>query len=420
MSELKRPVELIIAGCGGRGAGYAVFAKQLPDKAKVVGVADPREHYRNTLARDHSVPESNVFKTWEDMAARAKFADAVLICTQDAMHRDPALAFAAKGYDILLEKPMAPDEQSCRDIVAAAKKAGVIFGVCHVLRYTSYTRALKKIVDSGAIGDVVCIQHSEPVGYWHQAHSFVRGNWRNERESSPMLLAKSCHDLDWIRHIMGRKITAVSSFGSLKHFRKDQKPAGAADRCLDCKVEDSCPYSAKRIYITERVAKGHTGWPVDVLTPDITLEGVTEALRTGPYGRCVYECDNDVVDNQVVNMEFEGGRTASFVMTAFSCGSRTTVVHGTKGQLKGDSSKIVHFDFLTNEEKTIDTNASDGTILGGHGGGDGGLMASFLSAVAGRDPSKIISGPDETLETHLAVFAAERSRKNGVVVRMPD
>ncbi len=413
-----KPVELIIAGCGGRGSGYAAFARKCPDRAKVVGVADPREYYRKTLASGHSVPEGNVFTTWEDMAARDKFADAILICTQDAMHRAPALAFAAKGYDILLEKPMAPDEQSCRDIVAAVRKADVIFGVCHVLRYTAYTKALKKLVDSGVIGDVVCIQHFEPVGWWHQAHSYVRGNWRNEQEAAPMLLAKSCHDLDWIRHIMGRKITTISSFGSLRHFRKEEKPQGAADRCLDCGIEANCPYSAKRIYIESRIMKNHTGWPVDVLTTDTTIEGVTRALRSGPYGRCVYACDNDVVDNQVVSMEFEGGRTASFVMTAFSHGSRTTVVHGTRGQIKGDSSKIVHFDFLTGAEKTIDTDAPDGSILGGHGGGDGGLMDAFVSAVAERDPSKILSGPDETLETHLAVFAAERSRKQGLVVKI--
>ncbi|NLB55566.1 MAG: Gfo/Idh/MocA family oxidoreductase, partial [Lentisphaerae bacterium] len=385
---------------------------------RIVGVADPRTYYRENLAKIHSVPRENVFKTWEDMAKRDKFADAVIISTQDNMHLDPSLAFAAKKYDILLEKPIAPDPQSCKKIVKSVKQANIIFGVCHVLRYTRYTMTLKKLIDDGVIGDVVCLQHSEPVGYWHQAHSYVRGNWRNEKDSSSMLLAKSCHDLDWIRHIMGKKFVAVSSFGSLKHFRKEEKPKGAAKRCLTCRIESTCPYSAKKIYLTDRVLKGHIGWPTNVLTTDLTVEGITKALKTGPYGRCVYECDNDVVDNQVVNMEFEGGRTATFIMTAFSHGPRSTTIHGTKGQLKGDSSNIIHFDFLTDKTTTYDTKAPDGSILGGHGGGDGGVMEAFIDAVRTRDQSKILSGPDESLETHLAVFAAEQARHRSSVVKI--
>ena len=168
-----------------------------------------------------------------------------------------------------------------------------------------------------AIGDIVSIQHLEPVGYWHQAHSYVRGNWRKESESSSMLLAKSCHDLDWIRYIMGARCVAVSSFGSLKHFRKEEKPSGAGERCLDCSYEPRCPYSALKIYLG-RIEKGQVEWPVNVITEDVSREGVQAALRDGPYGRCVYECDNDVVDNQVVNLLFEGGRTAAFTMTGFS------------------------------------------------------------------------------------------------------
>jgi predicted dehydrogenase len=231
-----------------------------------------------------------------------------------------------------------------------------------------------------------------------------------------MLLAKSCHDIDWIRYIMGARCTAVSSFGTLKHFRKQEQPAGAASRCVDCGVEASCPYSAIKIYIG-RVRQGHTGWPVSVLTPEVSEENVMEALRTGPYGRCVYDCDNDVVDNQVVNMLFEGGQTASFTMTCFNKGAhRETHVFGTKGHLHGDGSVIRHYDFLSGEEETIDTNAPDASILGGHGGGDLGLMASFVSAVAEKDGSQILSGPQETLESHLMVFAAEKARKDGTVI----
>lgn len=410
------PVSILVIGAGGRGTGYASFAAAHPDRARIVGVAEPRDFYRERLAQDHRIPAGQVFRDWKQAARRPRFADAVIIATQDAMHVAPAVAFARKGYHMLLEKPMAPTAAGCRKITDAVLDAGIVFAVCHVLRYTAYTQRLKQIVDSGAIGDVVSIQHLEPVGYWHQAHSFVRGNWRNETESSPMLLAKSCHDLDWIRHIMGAPCRRVSSFGSLYHFRPGQKPAGAADRCLECAVEPSCPYSARKIYLG-RVARGHTGWPVNVLTPDTTEAGVTEAIRTGPYGRCVYACDNDVVDHQVVNMEFEGGRSASFTMTAFTYGEgRQTRIFGTRGEIRGNSSAITLVDFLTDQTTEIDTRASDGSILGGHGGGDYGLMDSFIAAVATGDRSRILSGPRETLETHLMVFAAERARRRNRVV----
>jgi len=298
------------------------------------------------------------------------------------------------------------------------KDAGVIFAVCHVLRYTAYTRKIVEMIGDGLIGDVVSLQHLEPVGYWHQAHSFVRGNWRREDQSSPMLLAKCCHDLDWIRYVMGSDCQAVQSFGTLKHFRKDQKPDGAGDRCIECRIEPECPYSANKIYMS-RVQSGQTGWPVDILTPEVTEENVREAIRTGPYGRCVYECDNDVVDNQVVNMLFESGKTASMTMTAFTeAGGRKTRIFGTRGQIEGDGSTIRHFDFLTDTWTQVDVNSGDASILGGHGGGDYGLMQAFVDAVRTEDQSRVVSGPDETLETHMMVFAAEISKSETRVVQM--
>ncbi len=413
-----QPVRLIIAGCGDRGATYSQYAAAFPGKAEVVGVAEPRDFYRNRMARTHHVRSENVFTNWEQMAGREKFADAVIIATQDADHVGPAVAFMEKGYDILLEKPLAPNEPDCRRIVEAAVRNDVLFAVCHVLRYTAYTRQLKAIIDSGAIGEIVSIQHLEPVGYWHHADSFVRGPWRNEADSSNMLLAKSCHDLDWLRYIMGERCVKVSSFGGLYHFRPENHPSGAADRCLDCSVEPDCPYSARRIYLG-RLERGETGWPLNVLTSDVTVEGVTRALRDGPYGRCVYKCDNDVVDHQVVNMEFESGKTASFTMTGFTeVADRKTRIFGTRGEIYGNGSEIRVFDFLTEQKKVTETHTADVPILSGHGGGDFHLMESFVSAVAERDRTKILSGPQETLETHMMVFAAERARRENRVVEL--
>lgn len=413
-----QPVSLLIIGAGGRGAGYASFAAQFPDKAQVVGVAEPRQFYREDLAKRHAIPVENIFTDWRAAAAKARFADVAIIATQDKMHTEPLVALASKGYHLLLEKPMAPTPEECRRITEAVLKAKVIFAVCHVLRYTRYTRALKNILDSGRIGEIVSIQHVEPVGYWHQAHSFVRGNWRNEKESSCMLLAKCCHDLDLIRHLVNNPCEAVSSFGNLKHFNRKNWPTGAADRCLDCPVESNCPYSALKIYLG-RVKEGKTGWPVNVLTPDVSAAAITTALREGPYGRCVYACDNDVVDHQVVNLVFRNGATAAMTMTAFGGGGRKTRIFGTRGEISGNSEQITVTDFLTDKSETIEVNKEDNTILGGHGGGDFGLMNSFIEAVAKNDRRLILSGVEETLESHMIVFAAEQARLTGQVVNVP-
>lgn len=410
-----KPVTLIVAGAGGRGTGYAGFATHRPQEAKIVGVAEPREFYRDRMIASHKISSANAVTDWREMAKRPRMADAVIIATQDRMHVEPAIAFAKRGYHILLEKPMAPTERECRAIVAAVKQARVMFAVCHVMRYTRYTRAVKAILASGRIGDIVSIQHLEPVGFWHMAHSFVRGNWRNEKKSSFMLLAKSCHDLDWLRHVVGDRCLNVSSFGHLKHFRKAERPKGAGTRCLSCRIEMTCAYSAKRLYLG-MAKKKQRWWPLDVVSPDTSVAAVTQALQTGPYGRCVWACDNDVVDHQVVNFEFAGRRTASFTMTGFTeMRDRETKIFGTKGEFRGDGRRIRIYDFLTRKTDEIDTEAKDGSILGGHGGGDLGLMESFVKALREKNPKLILSGPDESLESHLMVFAAERARRKGTV-----
>ena len=415
----KKPVTLVVIGAGSRGFTYAQYASENPELAQVVGVAEPRSYYRDRMAQEHQIPVENVTADWQELARRDRFADIVVIATPDKLHAEPAIAFASKGYAILLEKPMAPTAQDCRRIVQAVQAHGNLLAVAHVMRYTNYTQKLKELVDAGAVGEVVSIQHLEPVGYWHQAHSFVRGNWRNTAESSCMLLAKSCHDIDWLRYVIGKRCVQVSSFGSLKHFRKDQKPAqaGEALRCLDCAYEPDCPYSAKKLYLG-LLERGYSWWPLDVITPDLTPEGVRRALQEGPYGRCVYECDNDVVDHQVVNLLYEGGVTASFTMTAFTeQADRKTTIFGTRGELRGNGREITIYDFLTDQTKVIDTSAAE-SVASGHGGGDFGLMQRFIAAVASGDTSLILSGAQETLETHLTTFAAEQSRLEGRTIEV--
>ncbi len=417
-STSDKPVTAIVIGAGGRGMTYSTFALEAPERFQIVGAAEPKAYNRNWMQSNFNLPDSAMATDWQELASRPRMADVAIISTQDAMHAEPAIAFAQKGYAILLEKPMAPNEKDCARIIQVVKEAGVLFGVCHVMRYTRYTQMLKELVDSGAIGEIVSLQHLEPVGYWHQAHSFVRGNWRNTQESSFMLLAKSCHDLDWIRYIIGEHCLSVSSFGALKHFKKSEKPAAAGEalRCLSCAYEPQCPYSAKKIYLG-RLEKGETGWPVDVLAPDPSVETITAALENGPYGRCVYECDNDVVDHQVVNLLFEHDKTAVFTMTAFNrANHRKTGIFGTRGEIFGDGVNIEHFDFLTDQTRVISTEDADGSILGGHGGGDYGLINRFVEAVAKKNQNLILSGPDESLETHRMVFAAEQARLEHRVV----
>ncbi|XP_078616678.1 putative oxidoreductase YteT isoform X1 [Branchiostoma floridae x Branchiostoma japonicum] len=421
----RTPVSALIIGAGVRGETYAQYALNNSDRLQVVGVADPRLFRCRRLQHLYNIPEENVFSDWREAADREKFADCVVIATPDQLHRAPAVAFADRGYHILLEKPMAVTEEDCRQIVSACERNRVILSVCHVLRYYPPVQKIKELIDSGAIGDVVNIHHMEPVGFWHFAHSFVRGNWRNTADSSFSLLAKCCHDVDLIRYwLTGSRCIKVSSFGSLLHFTPENKPAGAAGRCLDCQVENTCPYSAKKIYL-RRVEQGQTGWPVSVVCPQepVDIESLTEALRTGPYGRCVYECDNDVISNQVVNFQFEGGQTACLNMVAFTqeIGERQTRIAGTKGELRCSGAGPVYlYDFLKQEETKHDCAAAPSSRMGDmlHGGADFFLMDAFVKAIQSGDRSHILTGPQDTLQSHLLVFAAEQARLQDRVIKI--
>lgn len=414
-----KQVTAIVVGAGARGTGYSNYALDFPDRLKIVGVADPRKFYRERIAKTHHVPGENVYLDWKDAAAAEKHADCVIIGTPDILHKEPAVAFASKGYHILLEKPMAVTPEDCKEIVDASKNGNTMLAVCHVLRYAPQSQKIKEVIENGLIGDVVNIQLLEPVGFWHFAHSYVRGNWRNEEQSCFSLLAKSCHDLDLILNWMGqRRCTAVSSFGSLLHFRSENKPQGAGSRCLDCTVEKSCQWSAKKIYLN-----GNKGFPVNRIVEVVDIENLTEALKSGPYGRCVYECDNDVMDNQVVNLQFEGGATVNFTMVAYTekvC-ARQVRIFGTKGQLTCDMdcNSISHFDFLSEHHDVIKPEVKEDagrSHLRGHFGADFYAMDAFVSAVGNNDPSIIETGPEESLASHLLCFYAEKARRENRVI----
>lgn len=414
----KNEISILLIGGGGRGTIYARLLQELRGRARLVGIAEPRDFFRNRITELHAIPAENVVTDWREFASREKFADAVIIATQDRMHLAPALTFAAKKYHILLEKPLATDLASCKKVVDAARENGVLLSVCHVLRYTEFTRKLKEILDAGAIGKIVSVQHLEPVGHWRFAHSFVRGAWRKEAESSPVLLAKSTHDLDWIRYIVDSPTRRVSSFGSLMFFKKENFPAGAAPRCLDCKIESRCPYSAPRFY-RERLRAGAFDAYLESVTGTPTEDALLASLRDGPYGRCVFACDNDVADHQVVNLEFENGATAAFTLAGCSkFGDRRITVFGSLGEISGDGENLSLYSYLTGATEKIDIPAPH--IADRHGGGDFNLLETFVDAVRSGDARGIVSGAEVSLETHALAFAAETARKENRVVALPE
>jgi len=405
---------IVILGGGDRGAVYARGLARWAHRIDIVGLAEPRDAYRQPLAAELGLDEGRTFTDWEEAVRRVPAADAVVIAMPDRLHAPAAIACAQRNWHILLEKPLATSADDCRRIAAAVDEHGVMLAVCHVLRYAPYTRRVKQLLDAGAIGEVVSLQHLEPVGYWHHPHSFVRGNWRNEAESCFMLLAKSSHDIDWLSYIVGSAPRRVSSFGSLRHFRAQNAPEGSAERCVDCRVEGSCPFSARRIY-QRLYDEGCRGWPLTVLAPEVTEANLDAALRRGPHGRCVYRCDNDVVDHQVVSLEFAGGQTAVFTMTAFTRPhlERSTRVFGTRGELFCDGKHVDVYDFLTETTTRHDIRA-----FGNHAGGDDTMIDAFVRAMTEGDPSHVTTGIDESLASHLAVFAAERARLTGEVVEV--
>ena len=404
-----KPITAVVLGAGSRGSIYAGYAKAHPDALQIVAVAEPRADRRTMLAQELNIP--NCFESWQEVLAQPRMADCVFVCTMDDDHIGPAIRAMELGYHVLLEKPMSNTEAQCRQIVDTANRTGRTLAVCHVLRYTPFYMTLKELIDQDRIGEVTTINQIENVGYWHQAHSFVRGIWRNTAETSPMILQKSCHDMDIILWLMGRTCKRVQSFGSLRHFTPEHAPEGAPERCLDgCPHADTCPYYAPRLYMD----MNRTGWPVDVITTDLSENGRRRALEEGPYGRCVYHCDNDVVDRQVVNLEFEGGAVATFTMTGFTADfSRQLKIFGTAGQITADmgTGEIVLHRF-GEEKKTIPVDAAHS----GHGGGDHGIMHDFLQILRQGGESRSSAGV--SLQSHLICFAAEKSRKENIVVEL--
>lgn len=412
-----KPVTAITLGAGSRGNVYGNFAAKFPDQLDIVGVAEPIPLRNERYAAKHNIPATNRFDTWERVFERPKFADAIIITTPDQLHYGPCMKALAKGYDILLEKPIAPAEQECRDILALAKKTKRIVAVCHVLRYAPYFVKMKDLLAQGAIGEIISVQHLEPIEHTHMAHSYVRGNWHNSKTTTPILLAKSCHDLDIIKWVIDKSSRQISAMGDLKWFRKENAPQGSTARCTDgCAIERSCPYSAIRQYYDKRQRLY-----VFDLPEDKNKQGdfILQQLKTTNYGRCVYRMENDQPDHYITNIRFADNVTASFSMEAFtSYHGRRTRIMGAMGDMVGDMEELVITDFRTGKQVKLMPKAEDVDDYknSGHGGGDWMLARDFVQAVSQQNPDLLTSTIDASIESHIMGFMAEESRKNNKVM----
>lgn len=415
-----KTVTAVLLGAGSRGRYiYGPYAEKHPDELKIVAVAEPNEERRQRIAEIHGIAPEYVYRSWEQAFEKGRIADVMIISTLDRLHYVPAMKALELGYHILLEKPMSPVAEECIRIEQAALAHRRVLTVSHVLRYSPFWSGIKRCIEAGEVGTIATIQHSEYVGYRHMTHSYVRGNWRNSDESSPMVLAKSCHDLDIISWLMDEPCVSVSSYGSLLHFREEHAPAGSAARCTDgCQVERSCPFSALKLY---NQPPEHP-W-ARYITHDLSPEGIMTALKEGPFGRCVYRCDNNVVDHQIVNMEFANGANANFTLSAFAEQEvRSVRIMGTKGEIIGNMEDGTYTlkRFATGERVEFHCGVSGD----GHGGGDERMVAEFLHLVLEHQEEAMataLTSATASLQSHLIAFAAEESRlQGGMPVKLAD
>ena len=416
-----KKLKVIIIGLGSRGTTYAKHGFDACPEFELVGIADPDPVRRNYVKERCNLDDSACFESWEDILALPKFADAAIIATQDQMHFEPAMKAIELGYHLLLEKPAAPTPEECYKIADAANKKGVQVIICHVLRFTPFFTTLKRLIDEGKIGKVMNINHYEGVGHIHYSHSFTRGNWHKESDSSPMLLAKSCHDIDILQWLVGEKCTRVHSFGTLSHFCAANKPEGAPEYCyMGCPAGETCPYNAEKIYACEK--SHYISRAADSERP--TKDDVRRVLTETNYGKCVYQCDNDVVDHQVVNLEYESGATVSFTMSAFNEGGRRIHIMGTKGEIyatmKDKTVTLYEFETGKKTEVPILDAITNQEITGGHGGGDRGIMRALTEFLCGTYNGNALTDISTSVANHLTVFAAEQARREGRVVTVEE
>ena len=414
-------IDGVLLGAGRRGRFvYGRWARANPDRLRIVAVAEPDDARRAAVAREHGLDEAHAARDWRELLAGPRLADVAIVATSDTLHVEPALAALAAGYHVLLEKPIAPDAADCLRVVEAAEASGRILQIAHVLRYAPFYVRVHELIAAGRVGRVLGIDMQENVAYWHDAHSYVRGKYRNRRIAAPIVLAKTCHDLDLMIWLAGAAPRRVASFGERTHFRRDGAPSpGVPARCTDgCPAQAGCPYDAVAFYLTADESAARW-WPLSDVSPDPSREARRSALERGPYGVCVYRADNDLPDHQVLAVEFANGVTATFTMNGTASDEKRTVhVAGSAGELRG----VLHEGWIelrrhgSGEVERIDVTGSPLD----HFGGDAGLLEHFTNAVARGRPDDVRASGRVSLDSHLLGYAAEESRLSARVVEVDE
>jgi predicted dehydrogenase len=401
-------MKIALMGLGGRGSTYAHFVQYYGSELVAVCDIDPK---KKEVAMQYGMPEAGFYTSEEEFFARGKLADALIISTMDTLHYRQTMKALELGYDILLEKPIAMTLQECIEIRDKAKALGRKVLICHVLRYAPLYNKVKNLLDEGVLGDIVAVEMTEHIGYYHFAHSYVRGNWRNNDVSLPLILAKNCHHIDLICWFIGKKCLSVSSLGSLKHFKEKNAPVGSTKRCYTCPCKDFCKYNAFYIYNNEEyeavagLAKhGQLG---------VTKEEIDKNLAepSNLYGRCVYRCDNDIVDNQIVNMQFEDGIVAQLKSLAFSNDLTSTLkIYGTEGILSALDEKQISVEEINGKTTIYEIEELKGGYAH-HAGGDVGIVKQFIEYLVTGKSGKSITDIEDSVMGHEVGFLAEESRK---------
>jgi len=421
-------VTTAIVGAGNRSLVYSEYALLHPDKMRIVAVADPDEARREKAARRFDIPSQSCFESAETFARQPKMADAVINGTMDQLHVATSIPIIAAGYHTLLEKPIAKSQAELDTLVNSLEKANhakadQTLMICHILRHAPFYVAVKRAVAEGRIGTIMAIHTSENVGYDHMGESFVRGKW-NREEVCPMLLAKCCHDLDLICWLMsGIPPRRVSSFGSLMYFREENAPPGAGTRCLvDCEIESECHYSARKNFMENDDFGVHVWRGIEHIANPTDKQKLEYLKTNSPHGRCVWRCDNDVVDHQSVMIEFDDGAVATHEMvggTAKPC--RTIHIRGTEGEIQGtmeDGCLVIrqldadHRPIY--QEQSINLDVAEDM----HGGGDLRLVEDFVRVVRGEEPSISTTNLMDSIHSHLIAYAADRAMRQGCVVSL--
>lgn len=405
MNKEQRPVSIVAIGAGNRTNKYLEYVRRNPDKARLIGVVELNDLRRQKVAVEFGLDASCCYTDYRDFFRSPLEADAVMICTPENMHFEPAMLAIEAGYHVLLEKPIAQTLEECMAIGEAARRKNVIVSVCHVLRYHPYFIKLKELACSGELGNIISINHCTSVGVDRATHSFVRGLWSREADTNPMLISKCCHDIDFLLWLTKTRCRKITSFGSLRWFRSKNAPEGSAERCIDCKVEAQCPFSAVDLYRIRRdwisnfdIPKGKT---IDQVIED--------ELREGKYGRCIYHCDNDVVDHQIVSMEMDSEVTINFSMDLFTLKDhRKTHICLTEGEIDGNETLLRVRRFRGGAETVYDfSNLSHQPF---HAGADLDIVADFIDAIHSEE-KYLRTSIDLSVESHRICFEAERSRK---------